>query len=251
MCCFFVQTAFLTCAGAQRLRIIGIDLAWGDRNSDGICLLEVASPKAFVSRSDLVQGDDQLMDWVQSFAGGNDALVMIDAPLICPNATGCRAVDKQITSMFGRYHAGCHPANSKKCSRPLRIAAMFRSAGFRIGYDLSHRRLVAEVYPHPATVRLFGLERIIKYKRPPVANRRSEFSRLQECIRKALESRFPEIEVDSPVLSELLRSSWNKPVEDRTDALLCALIGYNHFRSKGADSEIVGDLSTGFILLPR
>ena len=39
-------------------------------------------------------------------------------------------------------------------------------------------RWVAEVYPHPAMVRMFGLPRIIKYKKGSVAERRKEFSKI-------------------------------------------------------------------------
>jgi predicted RNase H-like nuclease len=110
-------------------------------------------------------------------------------------------------------------------------------------------RLAAEVYPHPAMVRLFRLPRIIKYKKGPVAARRLEFRRLQRLIAALLATEFPFLALDADTPA-LLAAPWTKPVEDRTDALFCALIALWHVHYAGTRSEIIGDLATGFILLP-
>ena len=109
---------------------------------------------------------------------------------------------------------------------------------------------MAEVYPHPAMVRLFGLPRIIKYKKGGVAERRKEFERLQGLMRKLMKRRFPRLTLNQETRN-LLREKWSKPVEDRTDALFCALIGMWHWMYRGKRSEVIGDLKTGFILLPE
>ena len=69
---------------------------------------------------------------------------------------------------------------------------------------------------------------------------------LEGCLRK----KFPGITIDAETRS-LLAQKWSKPVEDRTDALFCALIGLWHWMHKGRKSEVIGDWRTGFILLPR
>ena len=51
--------------------------------------------------------------------------------------------------------------------------------------------------------------------------------------------------------TDLLRLKWSKPVEDRTDALFCALIGMWHWMHRGKRSEVIGDRKSGFILLPE
>ena len=101
-------------------------------------------------------------------------------------------------------------------------------------------------------IRLFGLEQIVKYKkkkRRPVALQRMEFVRLQQLILKCQTKHFPQLafSVDSVAL---LQSKLTKQNEDRTDALFCALIGYHHWLHRGKKSEVIGDLETGFILLP-
>jgi predicted RNase H-like nuclease len=97
---------------------------------------------------------------------------------------------------------------------------------------------------------MFGLPRIIKYKKGSVAERRKEFERLQGLIRKLMKRSFPGLKLNQETRS-LLRQKWSKPVEDRTDALFCALIGMWHWVHRGKRSEVIGDRNTGFILLPE
>jgi predicted RNase H-like nuclease len=77
----------------------------------------------------------------------------------------------------------------------------------------------------------------------------AEFARLQRLVRESLEVQFPFLALDADTPA-LLAAPWTKPVEDRTDALFCALIALWHVHYVGARSEIIGDLTTGFILLP-
>ena len=83
-----------------------------------------------------------------------------------------------------------------------------------------------------------------------VAEKRREFRRLQGLIAALLAAEFPFLERDDET-EALLRERWTKPVEDRVDALFCALIALWHIHHKGRRSEVIGDLQTGFILLPE
>ena len=177
--------------------------------------------------------------------------VTVDAPIVCPNRTGTRPVDRLTHRMFHRQHAACHPANLMRCPRPPRVARLLQRKGFRVGWETRVGvRWVAEVYPHPAMVRMFGLPRIIKYKKGSVAERRKEFRRLQGLMRKLMKRRFPGLKLNQETRN-LLKEKWSKPVEDRTDALFCALIGMWHWMHRGKRSEVIGDRETGFILLPE
>ena len=242
------------------LQIAGVDLAWGERNGDGLCLVRASRPSADSWRAEVVEsahvfGDAALLDWIETRlpSAAGPALLLFDAPVVCPNATGSRPVDRQMTSLFGRFHAGPHPANAARCVRPLRLAReLTERRGAHAGWQLgSAARLLVEVFPHPATIRFFGLDRIVKYKRGPVAARQGEFARLQGLLRECLRTRFDPGEwVQTPALDALLSAPWTKPAEDRLDALLCALVGYHHWRHDGRRSEVLGDLETGFILVP-
>lgn len=108
--------------------------------------------------------------------------------------------------------------------------------------------MAAEVYPHPAMIRLFHLDRIIKYKKGAVAAKKLEFKKLQNHSRQFLHNR-SDISVSESV-DVLLNTDWSKTVEDQTDAVVCALIGYLHWKHQGHLSKIIGSIEEGFILLP-
>jgi predicted RNase H-like nuclease len=97
---------------------------------------------------------------------------------------------------------------------------------------------------------MFGLPRIIKYKKGSVVERRKEFQRLQGLMGKLMKRKFPGLTLNQETRN-LLREKWSKQVEDRTDALFCALIGMWHWMHRGKRSEVIGDRQTGFILLPE
>jgi predicted RNase H-like nuclease len=231
--------------------IAGIDLAWGDKRPDGLCLIQADRHSAEIVETTLTHGDDELLQWLKTrIPPERPVLLAIDAPLIAPNSSGCRPVDRQISVDFGRYHAACHSANAKRCVRPLRIASLLRSAGFTIDFDLKKGSQIAtEVYPHPAMIRLFEIEKIVKYKKGLIAARRLEFARLQGLLRASLKRNFPKVVIPSSV-EALLATQWSKGNEDQTDALFCALIGYHHWETGGTVCDVKGSLEHGFILLP-
>ena len=235
------------------MAIVGIDLAWGERNGDGLCLIEAVPGGARIVETAHVFGDEALLGWLGERLppAPAPAMLLFDAPLLCPNTAGSRPVDRLTHTLFGRFHAGAHPANAARCGRPLRLAAaVVARLGFGIGWrDPRAARLAVEVFPHPATVRWLGLERIVKYKRGPLSARRAEFARLQRLLRALLRRQFPEL-ARGRARTAVLSAPWTKPDEDRLDALVCALVGYQHWREDGQASEVIGD-ETGFILLPR
>ena len=234
--------------------IVGIDLAWGERNGDGLCLLEATPDQAWVVETAHVFGDEALFRWLEARLppAPAPAMLLFDAPLLCPNLTGCRPVDRVAQTLFRRFHAGPHPANAARCGRPLRLAtAVVARLGVGIGWRAPRAaRLAVEVFPHPAMVRWLRLDRIVKYKRGPVSARRAEFARLQGLLRAFLPGHFPAL-ARSTARTETLSAPWTKPNEDRLDALVCALVGYQHWRDDEWSSEVIGDETAGFILLPK
>lgn len=232
--------------------IIGVDLAWGDKKADGVCFLRAKKTSGRILGYDYPQGDQALVASIESRIRDSEEILMtIDAPLVLPNVTGTRPVDRLTHRMFHREHAACHPANLRKCPRPPRVLGRLASLGIVPGWEVRKgMRVAAEVYPHPAMVRLFRLPRIVKYKKGSVREKRKEFKRLQRLMRKLIKDHFGRLRLDAESV-RLLRETWSKPVEDRLDALFCALIGYWHWRYRGKRSEVIGDIRTGFILLPE
>lgn len=239
-------------ASARATWIAGIDLAWGERRRDGVCFVERRGARARVAGYAYPHGDAALLAALAArIPARARALVAVDAPIVCPNPTGARPVDRLTHRLFHREHAGCHPANATTCPRPPRVAAALGALGFAIGHDLrAAPRLLAEVYPHPALVRWLRLPRIVKYKRGPAAARRAEFARLQRGLHRLAAARFPFLALDGETRG-LLAAPWSKPVEDRVDAFVCALIGLWHVHHRGRRSEVIGELASGFLLLPE
>lgn len=231
--------------------VVGVDLAWGERRADGVCLLEVEGKRARVAGFVYPQGDAALLALLRERVGkGGRVLVAMDAPIVCPNWTGSRPVDRLTHRLFHREQAGCHPANRRLCPRPARVMERLAAQGYLADWDLAAgQHLVCEVYPHPAMVRWFGLKRILKYKRGPSVARQAEFARYQKLVQGLIRREFGELEVGADA-EEVLRSKWSKPAEDRMDALFCALLGWWHLKHDGVRSEVIGDRETGFILLP-
>lgn len=236
----------------RRWAVIGLDLAWGERRPDGICLLRGQGRRIVEVRHALTRGETDLLAWIRAHTDPEEAVLLcLDAPVVCPNRTGARPVDRLTHRLFHREQAAAHPANRALCPRPLRVVRRLQRAGFSIATDWpATRRALIEVFPHPATVRWFGLARTIKYKRGPVAARRREFARLQRLLRAWLAEEAPEI-LRTAAAGALLRSPWTKDVEDQTDALLCALVGRQAAVHGRRSLEVLGDRHTGFIVLPK
>ena len=83
-------------------------------------------------------------------------------------------------------------------------------------------QLISKVHPHAATINLFGLERIVKYKRGLRNQRESELRRLRELMLSSMPLLNPALTLQLPVVP---LAGNLKPVEDQIDAVLCAYIG--------------------------
>ena len=253
----------------KAMRILGVDLAWGDRNPDGAALIEMASDGVpMLSEVAELSGDDVLLDWIRRRVRDGPAVVAIDGPIVCPNPAGARPVDRETHRLFGWAHAGCYPANSARCPRPLRVGRCLEALGFRADDRLEAPRQTAEtaagplrrqieVFPHPAMIALFRLPRILKYKKGPAAIRRVELARFQSLLQTELPRLEPPIMFGDSI-RDLFRSdpaclagSARKRREDLLDAIVCAVVGWHHWVNGGQESQVVGDRETGFIVVPR
>ncbi|MEM0968570.1 MAG: DUF429 domain-containing protein [Verrucomicrobiota bacterium] len=232
-----------------RARVLGVDLAWGTRNPDGFAeiIYDGQSRRGEVLQICLSRGDADLL--AKTRASEFPTLLAVDAPLVCRNETGSRPVDRETHVRFGRQHAGCHPANLNLVPRPAGLLRRWRGQGYRAHWSLQVKhRLAIEVYPHPAMVRWFSLSTILKYKRSPISNRRSEFRRYQSLLIQLLESEFSWLAWSKADL--ILDAPWTKDGEDQLDAFFCSLIGLWHLHYRGTRSQILGDAQTGFLVVP-
>jgi predicted RNase H-like nuclease len=243
------------------MRFVGIDLAWSDRNpTGGVVIEEQAGSGRLVGYHDALWSDADVVALAAGAADADGALVAVDAPLVVPNATGARPCDRLVTRRFGRYQAGARPAYRGSPSFNVRmrgedLVAALVAAGFSHSPDVARRgpaRQVFEVYPHPATVVLFGLEKTLKYKhRHDRAARLAEYRRYQALLgglAGADPPLAPPAFLDRDVTG--LAGQALKSYENLLDALLCAYVAYWCWHHGPAGYEVLGDLATGYIVVP-
>jgi predicted RNase H-like nuclease len=112
------------------------------------------------------------------------------------------------------------------------------------------------VYPHPATVVLFELDKILKYKRGPFGDRRRDLLKLMTLI-EGLDDATPRLRANRSVAWVELRKrieAATRPVqldrdEDPVDAVLCAYIGL-YWYHRPDDVTVYGDFENGYIVTP-
>jgi predicted RNase H-like nuclease len=245
------------------MRFIGLDLAWSTRNPTGAAVIEGDENTGQPVAAQLLGDDDTVIDFVQTYAGNEPAIVAIDAPLHVPNETGRRPAEAEIGAMFARYQAGAHPANRQRLAangvvRGEAIVARLEAIGFTHRAEVEPHipvRQVIEVFPHPAMIALFNLQRTIKYKAKAGRSheqRLVEFARYQELLR-SLETHEPAlVGADSLLSQELitLNKARLKDYEDVLDGLLCAYIAYYLWQWGMTRSRVFGTFEQGYITTP-
>ena len=241
------------------MKFIGIDLGWKSQPS-GLCCLELVDLNLNLLNLDRLEAISDVFFWLDNCVQLQDsAIVAVDAPTIIPNLTGSRLPDKLTHKYFGRYHAGCYPAN-------LGLAFADRTVGF--GLELENRsfshapeitpqklgRYQIEVFPHPAIVELFKLPLILKYKKGRILERRLELIKLYKYIVDVLPTFTPALNLNShPVLFAEIPTTGKalKALEDKLDSIICAYVGaYWWFWGKERNI-VLGDRANGYIVIPK
>jgi len=153
----------------QSPAFLGVDLGWYGKPT-GLAVFRWVDRKMQLAEMARVEKEQYILDWIAEKAGTGPAVVAVDAPMIIRNKSSIRPGERALNAKFRSFHAGCHPAN---LSRPfanyvLPFSKALDSMGFVINLEMAAReagRFQIEVHPHAASVSLFGLPRIVKYKR--------------------------------------------------------------------------------------
>ncbi|BBY19464.1 DUF429 domain-containing protein [Mycolicibacterium litorale] len=226
---------------------VGIDLAWGERSPTG---LAVADSRGALVHLAAATTDADIVAQLAPYAAQASVLA-IDAPLVVTNPTGNRPCEAALNRDFRAFEAGCHPSNT---GHPWFAAG---SRGARLADALG--RPAIEVYPHAATVALFGLAKTLKYKQKPgrdVAQLRAELLRLMSLVESLATAdpplnalRHPEWVRMRDSVATATRKSQLRRAEDPVDAVVCAYVALFATR-RPADVTTYGDETTGCIVTP-
>lgn len=236
------------------MRFLGIDLGW-QSGASGLCCLEWDDLQLHLCSLNHLESLTDVLNWIDHWVLSEaPAVVAVDAPTLIPNPTGMRLPDRLAHRYFGRYHAGCYPANlnSRFAERTVGFGASLEARGFVHAPTLTARqwgRYQIEVFPHPAIVHLFGLTRILKYKKGKLSDRRSELQRLREYLLTQLGDREPGLLLaDLPEIPTT--GAALKAVEDQLDSLVCAYVAAHWWYWGQERNWVLGDQETGYIVVP-
>lgn len=112
-------------------------------------------------------------------------------------------------------------------------------------------RYQIELFPHPATIHLFRLTRILKYKKGRIAERRSALAHLRHLQLTTFRNLTPSLplqEADLPPIPAGGKAF--KMVEDQLDSLTCAYAGAHWWWWGLERNWVLGDVDSGYIVVP-
>lgn len=240
------------------MKFLGIDLGWSS-GASGLCCLSWQDGK--LELLDLQRQSEiaDILAWIDEWLPKDvPGMIAVDAPTLIPNATGMRLPDRLAHKHFGRYHAGCYPANlgSPFASRTVAFGLSLEDRGFQHAPTITPQqpgRFQIESFPHPAIVHLFGLPRILKYKKGLLAQRRAELTRLHQFICDRLPELDPPLntaEGKVAIPTVPFKGTELKAVEDQLDSIICAYIAAHWWHWGTERNLVLGDQEEGYIVVP-
>lgn len=243
------------------MKFIGIDLGWRSGES-GLCCLSLQGAGLQTLELTRRQSLEDIFAWLDRWLAPEEGgLVAVDAPTIIANASGARPCDGLTHRYFGRYHAGCYPANLGRpfAERTVTAGRELEARGFRHAPEIipqQEGRYQIEVFPHPAMIHLFDLSQILKYKKGKLAERKLELARLQGYLLSVLPRLTPALELTANLTDCLrvdlapLTGKELKALEDQLDSLVCAYVGAYWWRWGREKNWVLGDGASGYIIVP-
>ncbi|MEM0981053.1 MAG: DUF429 domain-containing protein [Cyanobacteria bacterium P01_H01_bin.58] len=238
------------------MRFLGIDLGWQSGGS-GLCCLEATPTGLKLLTLTHCDTREAVLAWVDAQVPADEpALIAVDAPTLIPNQTGMRLCDRLAHRYFGKYDAGCYPANQGRPFAPalIEFGLALEARGFRHAPKIQPQvpgRYQIELFPHPATVHFFKLDRILKYKKGRLGDRRIELEKLRQYQLSTfshLTPALPLAETDIPSLPTQGKAL--KIAEDQIDSLTCAYAGAHWWWWGLERNWVLGDRESGYIVVP-
>ena len=161
---------------------------------------------------------------------------------------------------YGRYGAGPYPANlgNPMFATGTRGARLCSVLDLDLCVDSMAGRRAVEVYPHPAMVALFGLDRVIPYKNKKGRTLESLHAAFERLM-LLMETRLADLQLASSARWVELRATAGAArrkvdldrIEDEVDAIFCADLAHRWHRDGRAGNDVFGDDAGGAIVVPR
>jgi predicted RNase H-like nuclease len=241
---------------------VGLDLAWSPKNNSAISIAKLKSKSVaeLVFWKDKISNDEEIISFINNFIRKESCLIAIDAPLLVPNKTGRRIAEDILQKLFMKYDASAYPANRKRLGtygglRGEKIVSKLEKIGIKHNPYIKPRRKcrnVIEVFPHPAIVSIFNLEKILKYKRGDLSKRLIEYKRYQKLL-MSLDNLIPKLKINKELLNldiTKLRGNKLKQYEDLLDSIMCTYIAFYYWYWGEKKCAVLGDMKHGYIVTP-
>ena len=156
-----------------------------------ICASRMVWQAAAVAPVQAIDTHRELLGVVQQSTHASPCWIGLDAPVLIRNPSGTREADSVAHELFSREHAGCYPVNLGLpfAAGVLQFVDRLRQAGFSMAAPIFRQqesRCLFEVYPHSASVRLFGLSQILPYKKGREAARPKALEAYRTLLAEAL-----------------------------------------------------------------
>lgn len=247
---------------SDRPVFIGLDLAWSCRNRTGGAVIREGR---LVASTGALGSDEEVLAFVAAHLPAQAAAVVaVDAPLCVPNLEGRRRCDHEVSLAWGKYQAGAYPANRRLLAAggsvrgEVLAAALAEQHGFVQTAPLPQQgagRYLCEVFPHPAHVAFFSLERTLKYKRKKSQDRSlqdSEMARYQQLLAGLAQADPPLLGLEALASRDAaaLRGKGRKELEDALDAVTCAYVAWYAWSHGPERQQVHGSIAEGHILTP-
>jgi predicted RNase H-like nuclease len=253
------------------VRFLGVDLAWKDGNPSGVALLGGQRfPLHLRETPQTLAGHAAVLAWITRHVAHHRAAVGLDAPLL-GLGRGRRDCENEISSAFGCFDAYTHSTPSYpglgQFSRQLVSAHGLEAFGPEFE-PRARRPAIREVYPNALQVHVFALDRrrrakILRYKKRKFGpNARWAVDGLGPFVERCAEAIGGRYVVTSDPAWITLMENRPRPgmsgrelkgIEDRWDALLCALAVALEFFEPGSMRfypDGPGRWRGGYILAP-
>ena len=244
---------------AGPVHIVGFDSAWTLTNTGALAVVRATSEGLALTVPPAPCTFDRARDLIAELRATGPVVIAIDQPLVVPNASSLRPVDRVAGSPIGKRGGGVQPANTSRADMFGAGAPIWKflrevaptSIDPRVRPSGPGDVWVLEVFPALASVGLFPQVqsgKLLKYN--PVQRktfRPGDWAALTRVLAGIAD------DLGIPALAawaERLESAKpTKRLQDELDAVLCVLIGLL-IQFAPANTCIVGDALTGYIVTP-
>ncbi|MCB8881779.1 DUF429 domain-containing protein [Acidisoma cellulosilytica] len=243
---------------------IGFDSAWTDnaKAPGAICAVAMdgTSPIAFYPPQ--LASFDQALAFIQQVRSKDGVTLMaLDQPTIVPNATGMRPVERAAASLISWLGGGVQPSNTGRVGMFCADSPVWRFLS-ELGAleDPEQARIatqgtfIMEAFP-AISLASFEASFFGRLSGPRYNPDRRKTFRLADWGRVARAAGAQAEALGCADLAAWCRDAAaipqpRKADQDRLDAALCTLIAFRWRRMPRSDSLLLGDLRTGYMVLP-